>query len=134
MDTNKTEGSNEKKPNMLTQKTNEDYNKQKPNPSDPNQRKSSKVGEEEELDRKKGEVSDSTSKKSDNRNESKVGDGYNNHTSKRTNDLLEEEEEENQDEVSDSENNMDSDSRDGKSKSKQNHDKTGSHESTKRKL
>lgn len=53
MDKNKNDNSKQKNDGMLKEKTNEDFNKQKPNPKDPNQNKKHQIGENEETEKQK---------------------------------------------------------------------------------
>lgn len=52
MKKNQVEKPNQKNENMLIQKTNEDYNKQKPNPKDPNQNNEQKKWHKDTIMRK----------------------------------------------------------------------------------
>lgn len=53
MDKNKSDNSKQKNDGMLKEKTNEDFNKQKPNPKDPYQNKKHQIGENEETEKQK---------------------------------------------------------------------------------
>ncbi len=58
MNKNQIDNSNQKTESMLKQKTNEDYNKQKPNPKDPNQNKNHQA--DGDLENNKREVTAET--------------------------------------------------------------------------
>ncbi|MFN0187657.1 MAG: hypothetical protein ACKVQV_03055 [Bacteroidia bacterium] len=52
MDKNQNDNRNQPTEGMLKEKTNQDFNKQKPDPKDPLQNKKHQIGEEEENDRR----------------------------------------------------------------------------------
>jgi len=74
MGKNKTDNLNQDSEAMLKEKTNQDFNKQKPNPNDPNQNKYHQSGEADGVEKQIKKVSD----KSDNLNkDSQSGDELN---------------------------------------------------------
>jgi hypothetical protein len=56
MDNKKNVKSTQKNDSMLTAKTNEDFNKQKPNPNVPKQTKKHQIGENEETEKQKSPI------------------------------------------------------------------------------
>lgn len=56
MDKHSSNKSNHNNDTMLKEKTNQDYNKQKPDPKDPNQKKNHQAGEDEEREFKERSV------------------------------------------------------------------------------
>lgn len=56
---------------MLNEKTNQDYNKQKPDPKDPNQSRNHQISKEEELENKKKQLKNKTNNPT---NDSRNGD------------------------------------------------------------
>ena len=61
----KKDSSNHKNDGALKEKTNEDYNKQQPDPNDPNQVRNHQIGDREEREIQKREINDTENNNND---------------------------------------------------------------------